>query len=340
MQETIETKFAETEGAAAAKDIITIKQLPVMEEKFKEVSAEIEEKLAALDGLEVSEDTKTQVKKMLAECRKEFDSFEERRKQVKAEINRPYDELEKLYKTYISDKYKKVFDDLSAKIADIEKKQKAKMGEDALAYYNEYMVSLGLAFPEYSASRFAVNLSTTMKGLKEQIRGYLDGVKRDTESIGTFENADEIMVEYRETLDFPTALYRVNSRKQAQQRYAEEKAKMAEAAEQTKTAEAKVDEAIAKADGRSLSSSSSVIAHPSPCANPCRQLGYRGAHPSSRLALALDAPRDPLDIITIPPPATSLASQSGMRRGGLAPRAFASSGIHSFIAAGSSSTML
>ena len=248
MQETIETKFAETEGAAAAKDIITIKQLPVMEEKFKEVSAEIEEKLAALDGLEVSEDTKTQVKKMLAECRKEFDSFEERRKQVKAEINRPYDELEKLYKTYISDKYKKVFDDLSAKIADIEKKQKAKMGEDALAYYNEYMVSLGLAFPEYSASRFAVNLSTTMKGLKEQIRGYLDGVKRDTESIGTFENADEIMVEYRETLDFPTALYRVNSRKQAQQRYAEEKAKMAEAAEQTKTAEAKVDEAIAKAE--------------------------------------------------------------------------------------------
>jgi hypothetical protein len=248
MDETIETILAEESGENAIKDIIVIKQLPVMEQRFQEISEEIKNRLMALNGLEVSEDTKTQAKRTLAEFRKDFDAFEERRKQVKAEINRPYDELNELYRTYIENPYKEAFSNISAKIAEIEGQQKDRMREEALSYYNEYMAGTGLAFPEYDQGRFAANLSTTMKSLKEQIRKYLDGVRRDVESIGTFENADDIMVEYKATLDLPGSIKAISDRARAKAQIEAEKARMAEAAEQARMAEAKVDAAIAKAE--------------------------------------------------------------------------------------------
>ena len=64
-----------------------------------------------------------------------------------------------------------------------------------------------------------------------------------------------------------------------------------------------------------LVDSSSVIAQPSPCAKPCRQLGYRSCQPSSRLALAFEAPRTSV-IMSVP--ASPAASQRGTRRLGLA----------------------
>jgi hypothetical protein len=49
-----------------------------------------------------------------------------------------------------------------------------------------------------------------------------------------------------------------------------------------------------------------------------------GSHPNSRLALALKAPRICVIIVTPPSPISSLASQTGILRGGFAPRTSAS----------------
>ena len=62
-----------------------------------------------------------------------------------------------------------------------------------------------------------------------------------------------------------------------------------------------------------------VTGWPYAARKPARQLGYRGVQPSSALALALDAPRDSVAIMTMPSPAISFANHSGKRRGGLAP---------------------
>lgn len=248
MSEIIETKFTENPGTPTVKDIITIKQLPVMEERFKEKYDEIKSKLSFLETLEVSEDTKNEVKKTLADFRKEFNIFEERRKQVKAEINKPYDELNKLYKDYIEDPYQTAFKNLDAKIKEIESKQKNKILDDALKFYDEYRTSIGLTFPEYERGGFIINLSTTMKNIKEQITKYLDGIKRDTESINTFENADDIMIEYRKVLDLSSAIKIVNDRIKAKQQYETEKVKSAEIEEQQTLLEAKVDAVISQSE--------------------------------------------------------------------------------------------
>ena len=69
-------------------------------------------------------------------------------------------------------------------------------------------------------------------------------------------------------------------------------------------------------------------------------LGCRGAQPSSRLALALEAPRTSVIMIATASPPSSRPSQQGTRRGGLAPIARASAGSQSAARAGSSSTTL
>src|SRR4051794_5244395 len=75
-------------------------------------------------------------------------------------------------------------------------------------------------------------------------------------------------------------------------------------------------------------------------ANPCRQVGWAGCHPSWRLALAFDAPRNSFIIATPAVPAKMRPTQRGTRIGLLAPSSSASAGSHSATVAGSSSTTL
>src|SRR3954454_9702965 len=77
-----------------------------------------------------------------------------------------------------------------------------------------------------------------------------------------------------------------------------------------------------------------------PSRKPSRQLAQRGFQPSSRLALAFEAPRSSVIEITPISPATISPSQRGTCRGGFAPRIFASPGSHTVTGAGSSSTTL
>src|SRR5690348_2118625 len=75
-------------------------------------------------------------------------------------------------------------------------------------------------------------------------------------------------------------------------------------------------------------------------ASPSRQVGCAGCQRSSRLALAFEAPRISVIIITPASPANSRATKRGMRMGFLAPSSCASTGSHSATGAGSSSTTL
>src|SRR6185295_12157345 len=77
---------------------------------------------------------------------------------------------------------------------------------------------------------------------------------------------------------------------------------------------------------------SRAIAHA--VAKPCRQLGCAGCHRSSRLALALEAPRISVIITTPGSPANNRPMSRGTRIGCFAPSVCASSGNHSATGAG------
>src|SRR5262249_61131336 len=77
---------------------------------------------------------------------------------------------------------------------------------------------------------------------------------------------------------------------------------------------------------------------PSPFRKPSRQLGYSSCHPSSRFALAFDAPRASVIISSTCLPPANFPSHAGTWRGGLPPTASARNGSHTDDGAGSWTT--
>jgi hypothetical protein len=193
-------------------DLIIIKQLPVIEEKLKVLSAEIQTKIDNALALECTEESKTKVKKIRAELNGTKKEYEDRRIEAKNSIMKPYNDFEALYKEYISDKLKAADRDLKAKIDAIENEQKAKAETEVKEYFNEYRQSKNIDFITYENANINVTLSASMKSLKEQAEAFIDRVSDDLALIDTQEFKAEIMVEYKKFLNASAAITAVMNR--------------------------------------------------------------------------------------------------------------------------------
>ena len=105
-------------------ELIVIKQLPVIEEKLKGLSLEIDKDVEEALKLEVNEETVKDVKKIRSGLTKDFEELEEQRKLVKEKVLAPYMAFEDVYKTYVSDKYKDADLTLKTRVNEVEDKLK------------------------------------------------------------------------------------------------------------------------------------------------------------------------------------------------------------------------
>lgn len=206
------------------KNLIVIKQLPIIEEQLKKVSDEIDIKVQSAVELVCSEDTVKTVKDVRASLNKEFKEFEDRRKQVKSEVMKPYEDFETSYKKYISDKYKTADVELKNKIDSVENDLKAKKEQEIKEYFEEYRQANEIDFITYEKANINVTLSASMKSLKEQAKIFIDRIADDLKLIDTQEHKAEILVEYKQSLNVSNAITTVSSKFKAIE---EEKAKQA-----------------------------------------------------------------------------------------------------------------
>lgn len=228
--------------------LIVVKQLPIIEEQLKSLSNEIDEKVANAMSLVVNDETIKEVKKVRAELNNEFKDLEAQRKNVKEKVLSPYQAFEEIYKTYVSDKYKKADIDLKTKIDEIENEQKEKKKQELKEFYLEYAESNNIDWliddKYFNMLNINVTLTASMKNLKEQVKQYVDMVVSDIKLIDTQEHNTEILLEYKEHLNVSLAIQNVlNRHKQLEtmeqlQKQQEEKIK-----EQEKSIE-KVNEAL------------------------------------------------------------------------------------------------
>lgn len=203
-------------------EMIVIKQLPIIEQQLKVVSAEIDEKVKNAVGLVCTEENVKTIKEIRATLNKESKEFEDKRKQVKAEIMKPYDDFEKIYKECISDKYKTADVELKNKIDSIENELKTNKKTEVINYFNEYLNSKNIDFVTFDSANINVTLSASMKSLKEQAKNFIDKISDDLNLIETQEHKAEILVEYKQSLNVSNATTTVNNRFKAIE---EEKAK-------------------------------------------------------------------------------------------------------------------
>lgn len=219
-------------------DIIVVKQLPVIEERLRQLRGEIEERVNKALSLAVTEETVKAVKKVRADLNKEFGELESRRKEVKAAILAPYETFEKLYKECVADAYRQADSVLKERIYEVENDIRRQKQEKAEAYFAEYRESLGIApdVVQFADMGLWIGLSDTDKSLRDRCKEFLDRVNDDLRLIASMEHAAEILVEYKKTHNASQAVTAVKERHaaiEAELRRQEEQKQVAVAEEQT-----------------------------------------------------------------------------------------------------------
>lgn len=193
------------------KDLIEVKQLPVIEEQLRSVSTVIDERVKNATSLVCTEESVKTIKEIRAELNKDYKEFESKRKLVKEQVLKPYNDFENVYKECISDKFKNADIILKGKIDNVENELKAKKEQEIKDYFEEYKTANNIDFITYGQARINVTLSSSMKSLKEQAKQFIDKIVDDLKLIETQEHKTEILVEYKQTLNVSQAITSVTN---------------------------------------------------------------------------------------------------------------------------------
>nr|DAG75294.1 MAG TPA: Protein of unknown function (DUF1351) [Caudoviricetes sp.] len=196
-------------------NIIQVKQLPIIVEQLHEVKAEVTAKVEQALSLVCTENTVKDVKKVRSELNKELKDYEERRKAVKKAIMTPYEQFEAVYKDCISDTYKKADTELKGKIDNVENELKEQKKAEVKGYFDEYLSATGIDFVTFENANINVTLSASMKSLKEQAKAFIDKIVDDLNLIDTQEHKDEILYEYKQSVNVSAAITTVTNRYKA-----------------------------------------------------------------------------------------------------------------------------
>ena len=194
------------------KELIIVRQLPEIEEHLKELSEEIEQKVENAKSLVCTEENVKVIKQIRADLNKEFKEVENQRKAVKEQILAPYMKFEEIYKTYIADKYKSADIDLKQKIDNTENELKKQKEQEIREYFEEYRIANDIDFVTFEQANINITLTASKKALKEQIKKFIDEIVDDLKLIETQECKEEIVVEYKQSLNVSKAIQEVANR--------------------------------------------------------------------------------------------------------------------------------
>lgn len=191
--------------------LITIKQLPIIEQMLDNMSSDIDKKIDMAMNLvpENSERELAETKKIRAQLNKDLAELENVRKNVKTEIMAPYLEFECIYKEKISDKFKEADKFFKGKIDSIESKIKETRKSGLKEYFDEYCLSTGVNCLQFEDLPIKINISGSDKSYRNKIKEFVDKVKQDLSVIDTAKDEQtrlEILLDYKRDFNVNRAI--------------------------------------------------------------------------------------------------------------------------------------
>jgi hypothetical protein len=227
--------------------VITLKQLPIIEEHLQLVKADVETRTKNVMQLVCTEETRSDVKKIRAELGKEFAAMEEQRKRVKEAIMEPYNRFEAVYKDCISDPYKKADAELKRRIDEVEAGLKADKVKAVQSYFDELCKANNLPWLRFEQMNLKIGLSTSVNGTKAALASTVLKIAEEVQELSRHEDAAELLVEYKKSLNVALALSTVRARHEQIELQKQQEAERRAALEQQQAAEEKVQQAIEEA---------------------------------------------------------------------------------------------
>lgn len=231
-------------------ELIKVIQLPVIEEQLRTAKEFVDKTVADAMSLVCTEETVQTVKAARADLNRQFAELEEQRKAVKAAVLDPYNRFEAVYKECVSDAFRRADADLKQKVADVESEMKRRCEDGLREYYSELCEVHHVDFVPFERTCVTVSMADAKsktqppKKLREYLSHFVAGIASGVELIATMDDADEIMGEFKRTLDAADAIAVVTDRHrriEAEKAAREERAAaMAQEAEASKKVEAQM----------------------------------------------------------------------------------------------------
>lgn len=193
------------------RELIVIKQLPIIEQMLDKMSTEIDKKIETALNLVPDKPDKmlSETKKIRAALNKDLNELEIARKNVKSEIMQPYLDFEKIYKEKISDKYKKADKILKDKITTVETEIKDKRTANLKEYFEEYCIAENVTDVTFSDIPIKINISGSDKSYRDKIKNWIDKIKQDLAVINTAKDEQtrlELLLDYKKDFDVNRAI--------------------------------------------------------------------------------------------------------------------------------------
>lgn len=221
-------------------DLIQVIQLPIIEERLRSLKESVDKQVDDALALVCTEETVQAVKATRADLSKRFKGLEEQRKAVKKAVLGPYEQFEAVYKECVSDSFKRADAALKEKIDDVEAEMKQRCEDVLREYFAELCAAEHVEWLTYDRSGIVVDMASARakmpKKLREKLADFVSGISRGMELISSMDDADEIMVEFKRTLDAAQAIsivqerhQRIEAEKEAQALREEQRAREAEA---------------------------------------------------------------------------------------------------------------
>ena len=199
-----------------SEELIRVVSLPVIEEHLRSMKAEVDKQVSDALSLVCTEDTVLTVKGVRSDLNKQFQALEEQRKAVKKAVLGPYEQFEAVYKECVSEGFKRADAALKGKIDDVESEMKKRCEDSLREYFAELCAAEHVEWLTYDRAGIKVDMASakakTPKKLREQLVNFVAEVAKGVNLIAEMDDAEEIMVEFKKTLDAAQAITAVKDR--------------------------------------------------------------------------------------------------------------------------------
>lgn len=228
--------------------LITVKQLPVIQEELRQLKDSWDQRAADAAALVCTEETVQELKAIRAEMRKEFDLADSQRKQAKAQYLAPWDAVEATFKECVKDAFVTADTALKNQITSFEGQIKADCRQKLETFFSELCLMESIDFLTFDKAiqlgRISIGLADAKRNtptkLQDQIAEVVAKIADAMDQIRRMDNADEIMAEFKACLDAGKAVSTVQERHRRIEAEKEAAEARKAAQERFKTAEDKV----------------------------------------------------------------------------------------------------
>lgn len=194
-------------------ELIKVESLPKIFYQLEVIGKEVDKALEGIDQMVCNEDNKKEVKKRKQEITAFKNLMENRRKEIKNQVMAKYNEFNEKYEEEVKSKLVNAENILTVKYTAIEIQQKLEKEKELRTFADNHITANNLQeIIKFEDIGLNITLTASIKSLKEQVVAFVEKVVNDLALIELEEHKEEILLEYKETLNFANAKIKVANR--------------------------------------------------------------------------------------------------------------------------------